>query len=172
MSVSYSPNVIYTTVMKKLKEFDQRISDQDNKITLLKALGGGDGKGPDLDSLINALQVMVENLRKECYAQFAERDEHRTLQSKVRNLDEKTNDINKRLDNLDNGIFQCRSITDTNNMDIQDIKKKLNGLGGKSDSEDILRRLAQLEKSVQGKLDCDLFDSELSIIKEVLAHLE
>ena len=57
-------------------------------------------------------------------------------------------------------------------MDIKDIKKRLDEMGNKSDMDDMLRRLSLLEKDLKGKVDCDHFDTELNIIKEVLTHLE
>lgn len=45
---------------------------------MLKTLGGGSGGGindENTQKLLDAFETMVENLRKECYAKFADRDD-------------------------------------------------------------------------------------------------
>ena len=63
--------------MQRLKDNEAKVSELDSSVLLLKSLSGG-GSGVDGDSskgLLDALEVMVDNLRKECYAKFADRDE-------------------------------------------------------------------------------------------------
>jgi hypothetical protein len=45
---------------------------------------GQDGDGNA--GMIDALEIMIENLRKECYAKFANRDLQEKLKSKVKKL--------------------------------------------------------------------------------------
>ena len=51
----------------------QHLQDQDSQMKLLKSLSGGSGSEGDGKGVIDALEIMIENLRKECYAHFAER---------------------------------------------------------------------------------------------------
>ena len=62
------------------------LNEHDNTLLLLKSMfnsgagvnlngvEGKDGENPS-SNLLDALQTMVENLRKECYATFAPRDD-------------------------------------------------------------------------------------------------
>ena len=44
--------------------------------------GGGDNKG-----VIDAIEVMIENLRKECYAKFAEREDADDMKKRIEALE-------------------------------------------------------------------------------------
>ena len=62
----------------KAKDHDNRITEAENSILLLKSLSGGHGSGEGNDGkpgIIDALETLVENLRKECDAKFGDREE-------------------------------------------------------------------------------------------------
>lgn len=66
-----------------------------NTMLLLKSLGasnnggeGNDGK-PDI---LDALETLIENLRKECYAKFAPRDEISGLKQRIEILEKEMKD--------------------------------------------------------------------------------
>jgi len=66
---------------------------------LLKSLSGSGGDGSEGDGegkkgVLDALEILVENLRKECYAMFAGKDEFNDLKDRVESL-ERDNDKNK-----------------------------------------------------------------------------
>ena len=64
---------------------------------LLKSLQGsgegGDGEGNR--GALDALEILVENLRKECYAMFAGKEEFRGLEERIEQL-ERDNEKNKK----------------------------------------------------------------------------
>jgi hypothetical protein len=46
----------------------------ENQIEFIKATGGGGMNDETGKKVLEAFETMVENLRKECYAKFADRD--------------------------------------------------------------------------------------------------
>jgi hypothetical protein len=67
-------------------------------MTLIKSfsLSGGDGDNSGENSIgkiIDALETLVENLRKECYAKFADRDQHNNLKKRIDELEKQYKEI-------------------------------------------------------------------------------
>ena len=88
--------LVLNQIKNKVREHDDRITDAENAILILKSLGnsgnssGNDGKPGFMD----ALEILIENLRKECYAKFAEKDDFNVFKSRVSALEDHV----KRLD--------------------------------------------------------------------------
>ena len=81
-------------------------------ILLLKSLGGANTPGADgRPGFLDALEILVENLRKECYSKFAYKDDINGFKKRIDALEKLTA-------NHDNSINQCRDITDNNTIDI------------------------------------------------------
>ena len=85
--------------MDKLKDHENRIVESENNIILLKSLSGGGGNknstnlelngGESTSGLMDAFGMMIENLRKEMYAKFAERDDYNRLKKRIEELENK-----------------------------------------------------------------------------------
>lgn len=61
-----------------MKDNEAKVAEIDSSLHLMKSLSGAGGGKIDGDTskgLLDALEVLVENLRKECYAKFADRDD-------------------------------------------------------------------------------------------------
>jgi uncharacterized protein YlxW (UPF0749 family) len=67
---------------------------------------------------------MVENLRKEMYGKFSEKDELSKLRKKIDNLQESVKVLEEENRNHEHSLSQCRDITDTNKVDIDELKRK------------------------------------------------
>lgn len=65
------------------------------------ANGEGVGNGPDL---LDALQIMVDNLRKECYASFGSRSDSDLLKRKIDEIQSHLRDADDKLKNHEIGI--------------------------------------------------------------------
>jgi len=78
--------------LKRLKDSEAKLAEHDSTLMLLKSLSGGSSDGSEgaKQGMLDALEILVENLRKECYSKFAERDE---LNQQKKLID----DLNRRL---------------------------------------------------------------------------
>lgn len=94
-------------VLQKLKEHDAKIAEHDSTLMLLKTMSGS-GNGEGGQAMLDALEILVENLRKECYSKFADRDDFNQSQVQMK-------DLLKRMEQLERR-------TDTNEENIQDAK--------------------------------------------------
>lgn len=68
---------------------------------------------------------MVENLRKEMYAKFSEKDDVSKLKKRIDDLQENVKVLDEESRNHEHSLNQCRDITDTNKVDIDELKRKL-----------------------------------------------
>ena len=126
---------------------------------MLKAMNKGDGGGPSLDGVMDELRIMVENLKKECYAQFVTHPEMDKLEervdvvnSRLREVERKNSEIEEAaevtrdhinrhaediseireiVDRLQRQMKEQQAKTDTHERDIQDLLEKLNALNDK-----------------------------------------
>lgn len=53
---------------------------------------GGDGSS---EGMLEALEKLVDNLRKECYATFVRKDENKDFENKVDDLDKRVTELEK-----------------------------------------------------------------------------
>jgi hypothetical protein len=54
--------------------------------------------------MLDALEVLVENLRKECYAKFAGREAFQDLARQTEALEARVDQLEQRADNTDNSL--------------------------------------------------------------------
>ena len=80
---------MFVLVQGQMKDQQDRMVEAENSIILLKSLGASSGSGgaSDNSGLLDALAIMVENLRKECYAKFAEKDDLSKFRKRIENLE-------------------------------------------------------------------------------------
>lgn len=71
----------------------------------MKAIGGGSGgDGSNLQGMLDALENMVGNLRKEVNSNFATKNDLEALKRKVENIIDHQKDQDKKLENHDTSI--------------------------------------------------------------------
>lgn len=122
-------------------------------MALLKAMsggGGGNGSGANLDAIMDQFQVMIENLRKECYSQFM------TLERDQPPIDERFDVVNGRLRELERQQQETTGLVDV----CQDHLKR---------HTDEIAELRDLIKDISGKLG--QLDSALSQFNDLLDKL-
>lgn len=112
----------------KAKSQGDKINEIESTLLLLKSLSGGGNSGDGGAGIIDQLEILIENLRKECYAKFADRDDFTNLKRRVAELEREYTELNKTCENQDISITACRDITDTNKLDIDELKKLLKAL--------------------------------------------
>jgi len=185
-------------VQDKIKENSNNVNEALNSVSLLKTLsfatssgGDGDNSGSNMKGIIDALETLVDNLRKECYAKFGDRDEMNGMGRKIEQIQEHLKHLDESSKNHETSLGVCRDITDTNKLDIDDLKKfmkemkaqngknintnssaELNPSSANSSNDDILRRLKILENEMKTKLDCDVFDNEVALLRAMIGNLE
>ena len=100
-------------VLKRLKDSEAKIAEHDSTLMLLKSFSGGGSEDTEgaRQGMLDALEILVENLRKECYSKFAERDELYQQKKLIDDLNRRLSDLEKRLDSNDSSLNQCRTIT-------------------------------------------------------------
>jgi len=76
------PNSV-NLVIDKLDSHNGRLGTAENTMVLLKAMGGSNGEGGSGADMLDALHIMVENLRKECYASFGSRSDSDLMKRKI-----------------------------------------------------------------------------------------
>ena len=112
-------------VKKMLKDHDERLGEHASSIQLLKSMGQQeDGKPGFLD----ALETMIENLKKEIYARFASKDEVEDLSKRVTALEQEMKVKEKEMADMDVRLIQCRDVADTNRLDIEELKRQMKDL--------------------------------------------
>ena len=90
-------------VLKQLKEHEKIIKDQQNKVgeldssvLMLKSLlNNNSGDGGERPGFLDALETLVENLRKECYSKFALRETGDDLLKRVKVLEDEMKAMDK-----------------------------------------------------------------------------
>lgn len=73
-----------------VKEHGDRLGDAERTMLLLKSMGstvGGDGSDGK-PGYLDALEILIENLRKECYAKFAEKDDLNKFRHRIEKLED------------------------------------------------------------------------------------
>lgn len=74
---------------KTTGDHSDRLSEAERTILLIKSMkgtGSGEEGGDNLGSL-DALEILIENLRKECYAKFAEREDLKKSNERIDELE-------------------------------------------------------------------------------------
>jgi chromosome segregation ATPase len=192
-----------------MKDHTDSIAEHNSSIQLLKTLGAtrSGSNGDNGSSMIDALETLIENLRKECYAKFGDRQEQDSMKRRIDDIMNHLRELDHKSENHENSIYQCRDITDTNKLDIDDLKKKMKDITNQlanvvdhshsltdinnthantnsnanihiSNSNndqtiaDLLRRIAKLEKDLDNKLDCEVFDNEVALLRSMIGNLE
>jgi archaellum component FlaC len=89
-------------------------------------VSSGDGSGGA--DLLDALTIMVENLRKESYANFGSRLDTDMLKKKIDEIQHHMIEQDQQLHNHEIGLSQCRDITDANKLDIDELKNQIKNL--------------------------------------------
>lgn len=91
-----------------IEDCNERIGNAENSITLLKALGGGNGAdggdGNNLQGLLDALEKMIGNLRRELNTNLASKSDLDSLRRKVEDIIDHQKDQDKKLENHDTSI--------------------------------------------------------------------
>lgn len=115
-------------------------------------MGGGNMDEGTSKGLLDALEILVDNLRKECYAKFADRDEQNEMQKTIDDLNARMTELEARVDNDESLLKDCKDLGETNRLDIEDILAKLHDLNSKLNGfeglEDLLNRLKKLEEEM------------------------
>lgn len=70
-----------------LKDHSSRMDEVESSLLLLKSLMNSGDSENGKPGFLDALEILVENLRKECYAKFADRDSLDDLKERVNNID-------------------------------------------------------------------------------------
>jgi hypothetical protein len=77
-------------VNSTVKNNNDRLGETERTVLLLKSMGatvsGNDGDGKP--GFLDALEILIENLRKECYSKFAERDDFNKFRKRVEALED------------------------------------------------------------------------------------
>jgi hypothetical protein len=74
-----------------VKDHENRISEAESTILLLKSLGGSSSSDNDnggKPGFLDALEILIENLRKECYSKFAEKDDLSKFKKRIADIEE------------------------------------------------------------------------------------
>ena len=103
---------------------------------LLKSLGS-DGNSGGKPGFIDALEEMIDSLRKEIMNKFVDKEDFNGLKKRVDDLEYEQKETDRVLNNYGNSLSQCRDITDSNNLDIKDLKRLL---------QDLKKRIKALKK--------------------------
>lgn len=164
-------------VLARLKEQEAKTAELDSSLQLMKTLGGvGGGKMDDGTGkgLLDALEILVDNLRKECYAKFADKDDQNEMQKKMEELNDRLSELEQRVETDEALLKDCKDQTDTNRLDIEDILAKLHDLNTKLNGfeglEDLLNRLLRLEEEMDNKLDKIDFANEVARLREMIGN--
>ena len=73
-----------------VKDHSDRLGESERTVMLIKSMGGsGFGDNGDVNpGHLDALEILIENLRKECYAKFAEKDDFNKFKKRVETLED------------------------------------------------------------------------------------
>jgi len=133
---------------------------------------------------------MIENLRKECHAKFCTKDESNALRKRIEALEEDMHNAQQDLSNQSVSLNACRDITDTNKLDIDELKRLIKDLknsrqtsSGSSlpdhgssinskDLDDLMKRLKVLEEDMKNKVNLADFKNEIFGLREMIGNLE
>lgn len=77
---------------------------------------------------IDALEEMIDSLRREILGRFVEKDDFNNLKKRVEDLEYEQKETDRVLNNYGNSLSQCRDITDSNKLEIEDLKRLFNEL--------------------------------------------
>ncbi|CDW76993.1 UNKNOWN [Stylonychia lemnae] len=164
-------------ILARLKDQEAKTAELDSSLQLMKTLGGvGGGKMDDGTGkgLLDALEILVDNLRKECYAKFADKDDQNEMQKKMEELNDRLSELEQRVETDEALLKDCKDQTDTNRLDIEDILAKLHDLNTKLNGfeglEDLLNRLLRLEEEMENKLDKIDFANEVARLREMIGN--
>jgi hypothetical protein len=96
-----------------LKDHADRIIDTENAVILLKSMSGapsnsgsgtGSGANGNNGNFFDALETLIENLRKECYAKFGDRDEFNHFKKRLEALEQHMDEVDEVTMNNSNSI--------------------------------------------------------------------
>ena len=113
-----------------MSDHDNRINEAENTILLVKSMGAGSSSNDSTGKpgFMDALETLIDNLRKECYAKFTDREDSNKLRKRVEQLEDRLERVDDDFKNLKTSQSVCRDITDQNTLDIQELKKGIKDL--------------------------------------------
>ena len=119
-------------VQDKSKDHEKRIAEAESTILLLKSMGSGSSGEDGKPGFLDALESLVDKLRKECESKYAGKDDLIKFKKRIDALEDQLKhdmrDVKNDIDNQSNSINQCRDISDTNRLEIGDLKKMIKDL--------------------------------------------
>lgn len=77
---------------KRIEDLEKQMKDINNRLLLLGNMSGGSGEGIDT----NALQALLDSLRKEFEDKFASKDEMEDLKARVEKLEHSVSDLDEK----------------------------------------------------------------------------
>ena len=98
------------------------------------------------------------------------------MQKQLDEMNDRLNELENRVYTNETNLKECRDITDTNKLDIEDILSRLHDMNDKLSSleslEDLLNRLKKLEEEMKSKLDQHDFNNEIALIRSMIGNID
>ena len=99
-------------VLRNIKEHDERISEAESSIMLLKSMGASSNGADGGSGFISALEGLIDKLRKEIHSKFAEKDDLNSIKKRLSDVESGFKDLEDDCKNLNTSMSQCRDLTD------------------------------------------------------------
>lgn len=113
---------------RRLNEHDTKLAEQANALNMLKAMSkSGDG-GPSLDGVMDELHIMIENLKKECYATFVTHPEKEKLEERVDVMNSRLREVERKNNEIEEAAEVSRDHIKRHSEDISDMKDQIANL--------------------------------------------
>jgi chromosome segregation ATPase len=139
----------------------------------------------DKENIDGRIDVIMSRLRE---VEKKSSDNEEALEINKDHIRRHSEDINELKDALADLLAKLRSLegrTDKNDRDIADIMDRLQQLTEKmrqledsvansstGDVEDLMKKLKELEKLINDKVDCDTFDNEIAALRAMIGNMD
>lgn len=143
---------------RRLNELNTKLTEQANALNLLKAMNKGDGCGPSLDGIMDELRIMIENLKKECFASFVTHPEKEKLEERVDVVNSRLREVERKNNEIEEAMEVTHEYIKRHTDDIRDLKdqlaellRQMKDLQGMSDKNE--KDISELFDKIQQLMD-------------------
>ena len=112
-------------------DHNDRIGELESQMQLMKSMMGNGGGGSG-DGMLDALETLVNNLRKECHSKFASRDSHDSLEKRLKELEKSHEELQEKEEKLENNVGEMDKTVKDHTIDIGNTHLTFRGIESKN----------------------------------------
>ena len=141
---------------KKMKDLEKRVEILESMNSSAMSLDHLDGATLDTGKILE----MMKNIQKELLQKMVTTSQLENVNTQIENIYKELQVHSSNINEIDEKNRDLNQEINQDHINIANINEQI---------EEIKRQIEEMDKKVTGKLDCDLFDEEISTIKDIIS---